>query len=90
MSENEQRTFKRSRTLVKRDVAGTCLIAFLCVKLAFSTDGLDEFYAVLLTRIKSNQIFNCYLLCGLSRLEEKHRTPFCCKCFCKHTKSRNR
>lgn len=61
MSENEQRTFKRSRTLVRRDVAGTCLIVFLCVKLAFSTDGLDEFYAVLLTRIKSNQIFNCYL-----------------------------
>lgn len=39
---------------VKCDVVGICLIVFLCVKLVFLIDGLDEFYVVLLICIKSN------------------------------------
>lgn len=43
MYENEQKTFKRTHTLIKCHAAGTRLIVLLGVKLAFSTDGLDEF-----------------------------------------------
>lgn len=51
-------------------------IVLLGVKPAFSTDGLNEFYPVLFTCIKANQIFNCYLLCGLSRLEKNTERHF--------------